>query len=53
MRKFFCWLLGHAFLCIKRYSHIRRDKVERTESTFICQFCNKKKCFNLVEEKVN
>lgn len=43
MRKYFCWLAGHSFICLFRYHWgIDRDHGQGSETTgWTCQHCGK------------
>ena len=45
MRKYFCWLLGHSFICLFRYHWgLENHGNEGSETTgWVCQHCGKQR----------
>jgi hypothetical protein len=44
IRSYFCWLLGHNFLCLFRYHWGTEDRsTQGSETTYwVCQYCGKR-----------
>ena len=44
MRKYLCWLLGHSFICLFRYTWPNSPRHMGSQYTaWICQYCGKQR----------